>query len=389
MHFEIIRDTEAFMALESIWKTIHTASNQATIFLGWEWMSTWTLVYTDEIDRLLTVVVYNGKGRPIGIAPLYIKRCGEGSSGRELRFLGTGEPEEEEVCTEYLDVLIDQEEVETGIEGIARAIRDTAHEWDFATLDYLLYDSLVLTRLLKMGYMGRHVQISVSGYRHCINLPTDWNEYLTGLSKSMRNQIRQKRRRFEQSSGARCTQVSHASQIPKIIETMARLNKSRWTAKGKRGVFEAHRFRQFHENIMHKTLESRQLRLRVLEVENRVIGIIYNFYFKGIEYYYQSGIDDNGAKRLSPGVVGHSIAIEQLISNGDSAYDFMQGKQNSYKNTYGTRLTPMYTAVTVSWTCKGTWLILLFTMSQTVKLLRQCMQRVKRSVIGEQTRACS
>jgi CelD/BcsL family acetyltransferase involved in cellulose biosynthesis len=102
----VLRDAGALAALRDEWHALLMQSGGAEVFQTHEWMSTWWEVFGDQ-DRELFVVTVRQGGRLVGLAPFLIRRIGRWSRAqvRRLEFLGTGEAEEDEVCSDFLDIV--------------------------------------------------------------------------------------------------------------------------------------------------------------------------------------------------------------------------------------------------------------------------------------------
>ncbi|HEU4390621.1 MAG TPA: hypothetical protein VFV34_22650, partial [Blastocatellia bacterium] len=103
---EKIDTAEALHGLKPIWNSLLSKSASNTLGLTWEWMTTWWEVFGE--GRQLCVLVVRDGGEVIGIAPL-LKRTVQYYgllSYERLEFLGSGEDEADEICTEYLDFIL-------------------------------------------------------------------------------------------------------------------------------------------------------------------------------------------------------------------------------------------------------------------------------------------
>ena len=84
------------------WNELVDNHYQANIFLTIEWLELWWNTFAQKSDVLKLVFIHQ-RDELIAIAPFYQK------AGKELRFIGTGEAEEAEVASEFLDILINNE----------------------------------------------------------------------------------------------------------------------------------------------------------------------------------------------------------------------------------------------------------------------------------------
>jgi CelD/BcsL family acetyltransferase involved in cellulose biosynthesis len=70
---------------------------------------------------------------------------------------------------------------------------------------------------------------------------------------------------------------------------------------------------------------------------DQLLGVLYNFVYRGRVYSYQSGFDySDAARHCRPGLVLHSLLIEHNAKLGHVHYDLMAG-DSQYKRSLGTR----------------------------------------------------
>lgn len=98
----IVSDNDAFAAMADEWRAL-SAQCSTCFFMSWDWHYTWWQVYSSPNQRLY-VVRFTAGDKLVGLLPMYLKRSGL-TFQRSLQFLGTGEAREDEVATEYLDVI--------------------------------------------------------------------------------------------------------------------------------------------------------------------------------------------------------------------------------------------------------------------------------------------
>jgi hypothetical protein len=89
---DVIRDGDAFRALDDGWHTLYDASPGATPFQTWEWLYTWWEIYGTPGG--LRLVIARRDDRLVGALPLMVTGPGR------LQFVGTG-------LSDHLDALVD------------------------------------------------------------------------------------------------------------------------------------------------------------------------------------------------------------------------------------------------------------------------------------------
>ncbi|HEY6331603.1 MAG TPA: hypothetical protein VI756_19920, partial [Blastocatellia bacterium] len=124
-----------FDGLEPVWNSLLESSASKTIALTWEWQSTWWAVFGRK-GRELNILVTSQNGEIVGIAPL-LKRSvlHYGLLFTRLEFIGTGEDEAEEICSEYLDFIIRHGLEADVTAAIMRYVREVDDSWDEIALE--------------------------------------------------------------------------------------------------------------------------------------------------------------------------------------------------------------------------------------------------------------
>jgi CelD/BcsL family acetyltransferase involved in cellulose biosynthesis len=179
----VIRDPQAFAALEEEWDDLYHNCPRATPYQYWAWLYSWWEAYGEGYElRLITV--RSGEGLLVGLIPLMLeRRWGFG----KLLFIGTG------LASDYLDVLVrrdwEAEVCEAGVQALEhmdgwhiaelRNIGPTATIWDF----------------LK-GWNGPRIDLQ-QGPLWVIEVKP-WDELVKSLPKSQRTPARRTLRRAEE-----------------------------------------------------------------------------------------------------------------------------------------------------------------------------------------------
>lgn len=339
----VVDSSAGLMNLRDEWNHLLDASSARSICLRWEWIHTWWDIYHDCGVKPCVLLVRDD-ARLVGLAPFYlqIEKKPVLGSIRTLRFLGTGEPEQEEVASEYLDIV-----ALTGYEDqVAKAVwahlRDQEF-WDQLVFNDVLEGSLVLTTLRHVLTAERiPVALEKVGIRYSVALPPTWQEYIAMLDDGAAKRLPYKRRKFERAGRVEYKSVTEAEELDQAFDELIRLHTKRWKARGGEGVFASSRFADYHRRLAKILLPQGMLNLGFLSLDGVNIAAHYNLRHAGTEYFYQGGADVEIASKYSPGVIGHVYAIEAAILGGIKRYDFMKGGTNSYKTEFGCGESPMH-----------------------------------------------
>ena len=326
---EIITSNDGLERLRTEWDRIHACSRLATPFNTWAWMATWWQIFGRRRWRLHIVCIYSD-GKLIGIVPLYRRRSWHGWT---LRFLGTGEDENDEVVTEYCDFLVEAQ-AEPMITGMGWHFLIMAGGWsDFRTCNVLSDSIISQTR-------ADSVVRTSCGARYRMPLPQDWSDFLSGCSSNMRRQIRLAERDAAQAETSEEVIRDWNAGGADAFNILGRLHQLRWQDKNAPGAFSSTLFRDFHREIVSQYAEETGSEIRIIRSSGEPVAALYNFRLRDTVYFYQSGVSPVAHFR-SPGVYSHCKAIKSAIDDGIAFYDMMRGDLSSYKKRFPCEITEM------------------------------------------------
>lgn len=342
LQLRVVDTSEEFYKLKEHWDKILSKLAECPPFLTWEWMYIWWETYKTNNTRLLILVLQKGS-EVIAIAPLYIRNTGAPLFLKTVYFLGTGEPEESEVCSEYLDFIYLPLYEKTACNNFNEYFQTNKNTWDRIHFTRILVNSSLISTLLpKISVADYHIEKNMSGLRYSIELPEQWENYLFSLKPSMRRSIRVARKRIEQYKNYSIELISNKECLEEVMKKLAILHSDSWQKRGSRGAFTSREFCEFHHKIAEIFLATDRLVIIVIKLSDEMIGILYNFKVKKTNYYYQSGLNSNSYPSLKLGVLLHSEAIKKSIDEKFIRYDFMMAGRDSYKKKYANHTSEMY-----------------------------------------------
>lgn len=337
MNLEIVLvDSESGLTgLREEWRELLDDSIAASICLTWEWSTVWWQVFGKSEGVLHVLCVRDGH-RLVGIAPFYVQTVFKYGivPVRILRFLGTGECEEDEVASEYQDVIA-RKGMEQPVTRLVWSYLRTRFVADEFVFNDVLPESLVSSVWSLSGQAASTCFDQFVGVRYSVELPGTWDAYLGMLDSGSAKRIPYKKRKFERAGKVELRTVDAVEHLDEAFDNLVRLHNVRWTARGKRGVFASSRFLDFHKRLARLLLPLDMLRFRFLYLDDVPVAALYNFLHRGTEYFYQGGFDSSSMAKYSPGVLAHVYAIADAIRTGTTRYDFMKGGVDSYKTEFG------------------------------------------------------
>jgi CelD/BcsL family acetyltransferase involved in cellulose biosynthesis len=310
------------------------------------WLLAWWRIFGPLEGRRLCAGLFFDGERLVGVAPLLMRvhRYHRVLPFRRLELVATGEPEADEIVSEYLGLVIERGYEDDVADAFADALTGGRFgDWDELLLS-LLDGEAPASPLLQpaLARRGLGVTTTQSGTAPLIKLPKDWNAYLAALSGSGRYMVKRSIKEFEKWAGAdaRVERATSAAQLEEGKQILLRLHETRWKAAGLHGVFASQAFRSFHDGIMRELLERGALDLTWLKVGGQPIAVSYSIIWNNRVQFYQGGRMTEVPHGIRPGIVLHAYAIKAAIAAGREEYDFLSGA-SQYKLQMSTSTRPL------------------------------------------------
>lgn len=344
MHVEQITTWSDLAALEPEWNALAGDSP----FQSWDWLATWWKHYgnvvrrdgdrdsaqTNERQLYVLAVFDNASDRKlVGIAPWYLDRTR--IKGNLLRWLGSGE-----VCTDHLSLICSPENTESVAAAVADALTTQFDDWDRIDLNAVDTGDKAVDHLL--AHLEDHdclVSRQLADSCWALELPSTWDEYLAGISKSHRKQLRQLERRVVESDRVQWHRATTAAEFEQAWPVLVDLHQRRRRSLGEPGCFASRVFHDFHYEVATRLLGRNQLRLSWMELDGTPAAAEYHFADPTATYAYQGGVDPD---RLAeePGRLSTILCLKAAIAEGHKQLDFLRGDE-PYKAHW--RATPRET----------------------------------------------
>ncbi len=323
LRLDIIRDGPALRALAPEWEALLVAARRPSLSLTPEWLLAWWEVFGSDGRELLVMAVRDGDDL-VGLAPLQrtAHRYFNAIPLRRVAFLGTGEPEAEEVCSEYLDVVAAPGREREVAAAVWAGLREC--EWDEVVLADVPSGSAALAALCERGTEAGHAAETVAmAEATYVPLAGGWEGVLARLGGGTRYRIRKALGDFE--AHGRLTRPDGGDAFLAGLDRLATLHAARWAARGKPGAFATERFRAFHRRFAAAALPRGWVRLLFLEWDGEPVAGHYLFEYGRRVWFYQAGIRPFAIAGTGPGMLLHALAIREAAGRGLAEYDFLKG----------------------------------------------------------------
>jgi CelD/BcsL family acetyltransferase involved in cellulose biosynthesis len=337
----VVEDPEALDGLADVWTRLWSATRPLPPMLEYRWASTWWKIHRSA-GKLLLIIVLDGAGRPVGIAPLYRRRDLRHPVRmlRTISFLGTGEREADEVASEYLGWLAAPEHVTAVSGAVGQVLRERAGTWDRVWLVNVSREQDLHRRLQReLAPASREVAVTARPTFQISVRPVE--EFVAGLSSS--NFRHRCRRALRAGAEARIELVTptRPQEIEGLFAALAALHQKRWRERGRPGVFDSAVFRDFHARLLPGYLADGTAWLAGLRQGNQWLAARYHLRAADRVFDYVSGVDTSTSAALGPGLLLTLHALEWCVRNGVRTYDLLAGDYD-YKRKLATEVAQIF-----------------------------------------------
>ncbi|MDA1278930.1 MAG: GNAT family N-acetyltransferase [Chloroflexi bacterium] len=298
------------------WQHLIDGCSAPTFFDKQTWQRTWWSEF-GENSELKLLVARSDSGDVKMIAPMMIE-------GGEISFIGSTD------LVDYHDFLTQDRTRSESIRAIVRAIGDMP-AIDRINLESIPGNSATISQFREAAEnSGWNVEIRREDVAPRLELPATWDEYLMGLRKKDRHELRRKLRRLEAGGDVQQTELTQPDQIDAAFDDFVQLHRMSSVDKAEFMTPERERF--FRKVALAMAREY-STRLCFLEIDGEKVATSLSFVCQDVRYLYNSGYNP-AHSRLSVGLLNHALAIKSSIEQGIKIFDFMRGDE-SYKYHLG------------------------------------------------------
>jgi CelD/BcsL family acetyltransferase involved in cellulose biosynthesis len=327
MQIDVLRNKAEIDAISSEWNRLLERSASHVPFLRHEYLTSWwnTLGGGEwESGELCVLTARDKKNDLIGIAPLFSTTNLDGKPA--LMFLGSIE------ISDYLDFIVKPGILPEFTDAMLEYLTGSeVDDWEVLDLYNFTDDSPSLPALkesaLKHGLTFKQENLQPAPV---VQLAATWDEYLAGIAKKQRHEIRRKIRRAEGNLvPVNWYIVKDEDSLDTEIEDFLKLmaydhHKEEFLTEVMRSQMRA---------SVHAAFRAGWLQLSFLTVGDEKAAAYLNFDYANQIWVYNSGINFNYSN-LSPGWVLLGYLIQWAIENGRETFDFMRGDE-TYKYRFG------------------------------------------------------
>lgn len=327
----LVRGQEELQALQGCWNELALNDPRDGFFRTYQWYSSWIRNIRSDAEPFV-VVARDDAGDIVGLAPL----CRMTYRDHGFRLNAVSSAGREVVSADFLDYLSVVGRREAVLDSIMAFLWEVRSEWEILIAGELSEGGDLALAVEgfaeKQGLPLRRQEERICPY---IQLPSDFESYLRGLSQKMRYEIRRDTRELIEKRGAKVRVYTDPTQVGAHLDTLIRLHQAHWERVSEPGNLGRPGFGDFLRDICIAPPLGATTRLYILEYEDKPAAALLAFWFGENALFYQTGWDpDSPVARLSPGMVLVAQSIRDAIEGGLRYFDFLRGEE-----TYKSRLT--------------------------------------------------
>jgi len=279
---------------------------------------TWQRVWLDEFQdghELSLFSIRDGE-QLIGVAPLL-------REGERLTFVG-----HHSIC-DYMDFIMAPDVCREAFSALLDELE--SESWSSMELRGLRDGSSTLTQLAGLlEGKGASVECDEEAVAPRVDLPGNWEEYVSSLKKKHRHEVRRKLRNLEAEGVLQLHAYTRPDDVEEHLPVLLRFMVDSREDKAR---FMSEQMGLFFHKATKALAEEGLIRLFELELDNKTVASVLCFDQCNQLYMYNSGYDPEYAS-LSVGIVSKALCVKDAIENGKRCMDFLRGDED-YKYRLG------------------------------------------------------
>lgn len=302
-----------------------------TVFLSWQWLGHWLNVYQPQAWVLR--VTENDRLIGLGLIVETDERRHGVLKSRCLRLHQTGHKLLDQIWIEYNGFLAEN--------GMEKAVADACMQYLCSSMPH--WDEFVIGAIdadeadhyAQITGLHKHLRWEAPCYGvDLVELRKTGERYLDKLSRNTRYQINRSYRLYQQHGEVRLVRPDSVEEALAMFDRIGPKHLERWGAGTDESGFANPDFVRFHRELIRFQWAEGGIDLVALMAGDKEIASFYNLVYSQVVYFYLGSVQVEKDNKLKPGLLGHSLCIEDYRHHGFHYYDFMGGDER-YKSTLG------------------------------------------------------
>ena len=307
--------TESFEGIQAEWEGLLPSSVFNTIFLTPYWQRTWWESMTPP-GQELRLLRFRDEDTTIGIAPLAFH---DGA----LTFLGSTD------LWDLHDFVVRKGREDDFFQALGGYLED--EDWSEFRLESLVEDSQTMGRMLSLAEeRGFRVEQGVEGQLMGVALPGTWDEYLSGLRKKDRHELRRKLRKL---SGEVDFEIQALEDVESVSGAMDEFLSLMAQSREEKSEFLTEDREDFFRDVFLEMARRGYLSLSFMEIDGVRTAATVCFDYNNVLSLYNSGHNLEYAN-LGTSFLLKALCIQRAIDEGKDYFDMLRGTE-AYKHHLG------------------------------------------------------
>lgn len=302
-----------------------------TVFLSWQWLGHWLHVYQ---PRAWVLRVEDGS-RLVGLGLVVQteeRRHGVMKS-RCLRLHQTGHRLLDQIWIEYNGFLAEHGKESSVAKACLEYLCSSMTDWDEFIIGAI--DADEADSFARATGLHKHLRWEAPCFGVDLNeLRRTGTHYLDSLSRNTRYQIKRSHRLYRKQGEVNLVRPDSVDEALALFDRIGPRHLERWGAGPDQSGFANPDFVRFHRELIRFQWPDGGVDLVSLMAGDKEIASFYNLVYDQVVYFYLGGMVVEPDNRLKPGLLGHSLCIEDYRHHGFHYYDFMGGNER-YKANLG------------------------------------------------------
>jgi len=328
MQIRRVGNDQDFKALEAIWAETLESSVAPNVFLTFPWFRTWWKNLSGQ--QVLEILVFQDEKSGIyGLAPLM-------RQGNGLSFLASQE------VTDYCDFIFPSGQEPRFFDEFLQFLEREFSRIDKLELINIPETSPTLVCLAQAAEkQGWVCLINESEETPQLPLPSDYEEYLRGLRRKCRHELRRKLRKTESLSDLRIEKYVAPTDIENRIDEFMILHKN--SSPDKAEFWEHPGMESFFFDLSLGFAKEGWLELRVLYSQQQTLASLLSFVYGNVLSFYNMAFNQDYAA-YSPGYYLFDRSLRDAIVEKRREADFLRGSEK-YKYEFGAQKSKIYNLI--------------------------------------------
>jgi CelD/BcsL family acetyltransferase involved in cellulose biosynthesis len=190
-------------------------------------------------------------------------------------------------------------------------------------------------------------QLELAGYRvvqvdgpfsPCVALPPSWEQFISSVSGSLRQQVRRRHRGLEREGSVSFRIQTGGDGLERDLENFLALEAAGWKNANGTAILSDRATERLYRDFARAAADAGVLRLNMLELDGTLIAASFDCVFGGVANLLKTAFSEPHG-RLSPGLVLLAEVLRGCIEEAIGAYDFL-GDDDQYKMRWASEVRP-------------------------------------------------